>query len=145
MLVIGIGGILVMNVGQASSPGLPQDAIANGESIFFTATDLPGRPMPYQGGMMMRMACANCHGANGRGLFTPMFVSPNITYENLTDPAGMLEPSGERGPAYTDELIRQAITQGVDSEGKPLRWPMPRWLMSDRDLNDVIAFLKTLP
>jgi len=22
---------------------------------------------------------------------------------------------------------------------------MPRWLMSDRDLNEVIAFLKTLP
>lgn len=145
MLAVGVAGIVAISVGQASGSTPSPDPVANGRSIFFRAADLTGRPIPYQGGMMMRMACANCHGANGHGLYTMMFVSPNITYKNLTDPAGLLEPNGGRGPTYTDELIKRAITQGIDAEGTPLQWPMPRWLMSDADLNDVIAFLKTLP
>ncbi len=94
---------------------------------------------------MMRTSCASCHGLDGHGLRTPMFVSPNITYRNLTDPAGMLEPDGTRGPTYTNDLIRRAIAQGIDAEGKPLDWPMPRWQLTDREWNDLLAHLKTLP
>jgi len=57
----------------------------------------------------------------------------------------MLEPDGTRGPTYTDELIRRAVTQGIDAEGKPLAWPMPRWLLSDAEWQDLLAYLKTLP
>jgi len=46
--------------------------------------------------------------------------------------------------SYTDETIKQAITEGVEPDGEPLDWPMPRWSMSDEDLNDLIEFLKTL-
>lgn len=60
-----VGGVAVMNVGQAVGPAPSPDPVANGERIFFTAADLAGRPIPYQGGMMMRMACANCHGPMG--------------------------------------------------------------------------------
>jgi len=93
----------------------------------------------------MRMSCAGCHGPEGQGQASPMFVSPSITYQNLTDPAGMLEPDGTRGPTYTDETLKRAITRGADPNGEPLAWPMPRWQMSERDLDDLIAFLKTLP
>jgi mono/diheme cytochrome c family protein len=93
----------------------------------------------------MRASCASCHGQAGRGLRTPMFVSPNITHRNLTDPAGMLEPDGTRGLTYTDDLIRRAIVQGIDTEGKPLDWPMPKWQLTDAEWNDLLAYLKTLP
>ncbi|MCL5027312.1 MAG: cytochrome c [Chloroflexi bacterium] len=122
-------------------------AVANGSLIYFTATDSSGRALTYQGRgmmMMMRVTCAGCHGPDGHGEQTPMFVSPNITYANLTSPAGMLEPNGERIPPYNDETLKRAITQGIDSQGKPLDWPMPRWQMPDMDLDDLIAFLKTL-
>lgn len=57
----------------------------------------------------------------------------------------MKEVRGQRGhPPYTDELIKRAITEGLDPGGKPLDKTMPRWKMSDRDLDDVIAYLKQL-
>jgi hypothetical protein len=45
---------------------------------------------------------------------------------------------------YTDELVRRAITEGLDAEGKTLHWIMPRWTISERDLDDLIGYLKTL-
>jgi len=54
---------------------------------------------------------------------------------------------GEEGmehEPYTDEDIKRAITEGIEPDGEPLDWPMPRWTMSDEDLDDLIEFLKTL-
>jgi len=50
----------------------------------------------------------------------------------------------EEHPPYTDETIKRAITQGVDPAGEPLEWPMPRWSMSDEDLEDLLDYLKSL-
>jgi len=47
-------------------------------------------------------------------------------------------------PPYTDALIMRAITQGLDPAGEPLDWTMPRWQMSEADLTDLLAYLKTL-
>lgn len=126
-------------------PGLDAAPETRGAWIFQTGTDADGQPIPYTGGMMMRTSCANCHGRDGRGLRTGMFISLDITYRNLTDPAGMLEPDGERGPTYTDALIRRAVQQGLDAEGRQLDLPMPRSLLSDRQWEDLLTYLKTLP
>ena len=45
---------------------------------------------------------------------------------------------------YTDALIKRAIVQGIDEDGEPLNWTMPRWQMSEADLNGLINYLKTL-
>ncbi len=45
--------------------------------------------------------------------------------------------------AYTDETLRRAITHGLDPEGKPFDQAMPKWSMSERDLNDLIGYLKS--
>jgi mono/diheme cytochrome c family protein len=151
LLAIGIGGLVLLGAGllpmDQALPGVGGSAhgsAARGEWIFRRATDVNGQPIPYSGGMMMPMSCAGCHGAEGHGIRTPMFESPNITYRNLTDPAGMREPDGTRGPRYTDALIRRAVTQGIDASGKPLDWPMPRWHLSSREWEDLLAYLKTL-
>jgi hypothetical protein len=47
-------------------------------------------------------------------------------------------------PSCVDVLIRRPITQGLDPGGDPLDWTMRRWQMTDADLNDVLAYLKTL-
>jgi Cytochrome c len=54
------------------------------------------------GGGMMAAGCANCHGLDGRGRVTQTFTAPDITYANLTDPAGMMQPDGSRSSAYAD-------------------------------------------
>ena len=146
-ITIGVLGLLVTAVIASSTGPVTATAVDRGRWIYFTATDPDaGTPIPYTGGMMMPMACADCHGADGRGLRTPMFTSPDIRYRNLTDPAGMVEPDGSRGHSYhDDDEICRAITQGIDPEGDPLAWPMPRWQLSDRQCTDLLAFLKSLP
>jgi mono/diheme cytochrome c family protein len=50
--------------------------------------------------------------------------------------------------AWSDAEIKRAITQGVRKDGSPLKPPMGYPLyarMSDADLNDVVAYLRTVP
>jgi mono/diheme cytochrome c family protein len=50
--------------------------------------------------------------------------------------------------AWSDAEIKRAITQGVRKDGTPLKPPMgyPMYArMSDADLSDVVAYLRTLP
>ena len=149
LLAIGIVGLGLLNLWAAGVFAGAGDsgsaAIANGARIYWAGTAINGRPVPSRGGMMMGMSCAQCHGPDGRGQRTPMFASSDITYGNLTDPAGMLEPDGDRGHTYTDDLIRRAVTQGTGAAGKPLAWPMPRWQLTSEEMSDLLAYLKTLP
>lgn len=74
-----------------------------------------------------------------------MFSAPNITYRNLTDPKGMIEPDGSRGPTYTDAEIQRAVEQGIGPDGDQLDTTMPRWQLTDQEFNALLAYLKTLP
>lgn len=142
---------LALILALAAACGLGQRSFgSDGERIFFTGTNSRGERISYDGGAgmmmgMMRANCAQCHGDDGRGRRTMMFTTPNITYRNLTDPQGMLEPDGERGHTYTEATIKRAITQGLDAEGEPLDSRMPRWGMDEQDLGDLVDYLKTLP
>jgi cytochrome c oxidase subunit II len=142
---------------------------SNGEQIYFTSTSQRGTPITFdmpEGGMMGRgmrdrmpmmrggmMSCADCHGSDGRGgrvqMMMATFTAPDIRWESLTAEDHAHGPGddhdGEMGhPAYTEETLRRAIVQGVDPAGEPLDWPMPRWRMSEEELNDLINFIKTL-
>ena len=67
-------------------------------------------------------------------------IPTNIRYNVLTGK----EKESKEEEHYTDALIKRAITQGLDPDGKPLDWTMPRWQMSEDDLNALIEYLKTL-
>lgn len=142
--ILGLGIIGALASRQISRGFSPKE---RGRWIYSTATDPDsGAPIPSSGGMMMPMACADCHGIDGRGLRTPMSVSPDIRYRNLTDPQGMIEPNGSRGRTYhSDKEIRRAITAGIGPDGEPLSWPMPRWQLTDQQFRDLLAYLKALP
>lgn len=128
------------------TPGGSTDPLALGRRIFESGIGTDGQPIVRTGGSgMMTSGCASCHGWDGHGRRTMMFTAPNITYANLTDPAGMLEPDGSRGPTFTDALIRRAVVEGVDADGEALSTSMPRWQLSDQDWADLLLFLKTLP
>lgn len=127
-----------------------QSYSSNGERIYFTGTSESGDPIRanrrgMQGMMARGMACADCHGSDGRGgtvrMMMGTYTVPDIRYATLT---GEEHEEGEEHPAYTDETIKRAITEGIDPAGEALEWPMPRWEMSESDLNDLLDFLKTL-
>lgn len=139
----------------ALNPVFPNDYDSNGERIYFTGTStsdaevvpvMLGRHTMQQG----MMACVNCHGPEGRGgtitMMMDTFTAPDIRYSTLTESEEHQEADEhEAHPVYTDETIKRAITEGLDPAGEPLDWPMPRWQMSDADLDDIVAYLKTLP
>ena len=84
-----------------------------------------------------RLSCASWHGPNGVGGEHTMGMmqvmnAPDIRWKTLEDD-------------YDASTFKRAVEQGLDEEGQPLSDDMPRWQMSDEDINDLIAFLKTLP
>lgn len=148
-----LGGC-VMPMLAGTGTRLNRTYASNGQQIYFTSTSQRGTPITFEmpggmmGGMHMAggaMACVDCHGPNGRGgrvqMMMTSFTAPDIRYSTLT--AGEMT-HGEEHPPYTDETLKRAITQGLDPAGDPLDWPMPRWSMSEADLNDLITYLKTL-
>jgi cytochrome c oxidase subunit 2 len=148
--LLAVAGVLV--VGASRHGG---SAASRGEVIFQTGRDASGALIPRSGsatngggmmggGGMMRVSCASCHGSDGRGRATMMFTAPDITYGNLTDPKGMLQPDGTRGPTYTDTILRTAVTTGLDPTGAHLAAPMPQWQLTDSRWGDLLAYLKTL-
>jgi cytochrome c oxidase subunit 2 len=152
LLLIVIGAGLVAALGPAAVLGRgPADGGAllssgygsNGERIYFTATSNSGQPIRADvgRGMMGGMrSCATCHGADGRGgrvgMMMSSFEAPDIRFQVL---------STQEDPPFTDETIKRAITEGVDTRGEPLKAPMPRWSMSASDLDDLVGYLKSLP
>lgn len=127
---------------------------SNGESIYFTARSSSAESITYSGGirMMHPLACANCHGADGRGGRVSMmmwsFDTPDITWDNLTEEKHHEEEGDEQEqeehPPYTEETLKRAITGGINPAGDPLDSEMPRWRMSEQDLDDLVEFIKTL-
>ncbi|MBN2075182.1 MAG: c-type cytochrome [Dehalococcoidales bacterium] len=144
--------ILILGIGLISA--CSRSYASNGERIYFTATSESGDSISYSGSitMMHSITCANCHGADGKGGRVNMmmwsFETPDITWERLTSADHHEEGNGEEEheehPPYTEDTIRQAITKGVNPAGEPLDEEMPRWRMSQQDLNDLIDFLKIL-
>ncbi len=150
LVAVGVIGLLILNV--VYSPGYSLSGFrSNGERIFFTATSNSGKITSSIGTMTMRggmMGCAVCHGADGKGRRGSMMMwdyeAPDIRYSSLTTEGHGGQAGHEGEPPFTDELIKRAITQGLDPEGKQLKPPMPVYQMSDSDLNDLMAYLKTL-
>lgn len=46
---------------------------------------------------------------------------------------------------FDAEKFRLAVVKGQDPDGTQLKQDMPRWNISNDDLDDLISFLKTLP
>ncbi len=71
-------------------------------------------------------------------------VIPDITYGTLAQPWAASPPSDRARAAYTDALLARAITQGIDSSGQQLAALMPRWMLSESELQDLLKYLKRL-
>lgn len=90
------------------------------------------------------ITCLGCHGEDGRGGQEGGVLTSDIRYVYLTKPYGVAHPSGRKHPPYTDELLKNAITNGLDPAGNKLDPTMVRWEMSDSDMNDLCAYVHRL-
>ena len=71
-------------------------------------------------------------------------VPSDIRYEALARQEHQEGEGARKHAPYTDALIKRAISEGLDPAGNSLDWTMPRWRMMPEDLEDLVAFLKTL-
>jgi len=87
--------------------------------------------------LYVRNGCINCHGPSGLG------GVPNPLSEDKAIPP--LSGQDFRGEFNTDEKIKSMIRSG-SVIGKPPITSMPHWggILSEEQLNDLVAYLKTL-
>ncbi len=122
------GGKLIYSKGESPSGSVLEAVLGEG------STTVPGTLMP----------CAGCHGAGGNGRAEGGVVPSEITWSALTRARETESPLAHRRPAYDLASLRRVMRQGVDPAGHELGVTMPRYKISDQDLDDLIAYLKQL-
>ncbi len=71
-------------------------------------------------------------------------VVGDILYQPLRLPTRKPPLAPIQRPAYTDETLKIAIRDGVGADGEVLSAFMPRYALSDEDLDSLISYLKSL-
>lgn len=118
---------------------------SNGERIYFTGLSGSGAKITSTGGPTSsdwllvdgRFACVSCHGPSGEGVLHNLGPEQYIFAKAIRWSA--LQSN------YDAEKFKTAVVKGLYPNGDELQREMPHWTMSDDDLADLIAFLKTLP
>jgi ABC-type branched-subunit amino acid transport system substrate-binding protein len=87
--------------------------------------------------------CANCHGLTGLGGKEGGLQPPPIAWDMLASPRSS-SFSGQMRPAYDEASLKRAIAAGIDARGATLHQGMPRYRMSDEQMNDLLAYLRVI-
>ena len=129
-----------------------------GESIYLRGVAKQGHAVEAARSADSRLkgqavACANCHQRSGLGGREGRIVIPPITARYLYRPRASITEDrdipfvagmhADRQP-YTDATLARAISDGFDSEGKPLNFMMPRYALANDDMAALVAHLKEL-
>jgi mono/diheme cytochrome c family protein len=93
--------------------------------------------------------CGDCHtprDANGEPDTARWLVGGPVVYlPARPDPNWpLLEPRIAGTPPASDAAMITLFMTGIWVDGKPLRWPMPRFQMTRSDAEAVLAYLKSL-
>ncbi|RJP20905.1 MAG: hypothetical protein C4529_08680 [Deltaproteobacteria bacterium] len=88
--------------------------------------------------------CVNCHRPDGKGIREGGVTSADITWFHLTKETTGPRTSGRVHVPYTGDALRNAVTGGRDPAGRELNGAHPRFDISPRDLDDLVAYLRIL-
>lgn len=135
-----------------------QSIVQRGQQIYRQGILPSGEPLQglMQGDLTFsgaQAACITCHRRSGLGSIeggrSVLPVTGTALYQ--PGPAGLWQKFAFKTqgndffrPAYTDSSLSKAIRDGVTPTGRALRAPMPRFNLSDDDMQALIAYLKTL-
>jgi cytochrome c oxidase subunit II len=140
-------GVLVVVAACGAESETSAD-VALGETIYVEGTDADGTQITRttEAGILSQSGCFACHGTDGKGrsIDTKVgkFDAPDIRWSVISQPI----PNGEGGtdPAYDPTKFASAVREGIDSGGGQLDPVMPRWQLTDPEVNALIAYLQTL-
>lgn len=98
-------------------------------------------------------ACVQCHRRSGLGggegqksirPITGRQLFAQATVSTTTERAGWLSAGAQARPPYTVATLAQALREGVDPAGRTLDELMPRFDMSDADVEQLATYLQVL-
>ncbi len=131
-----------------TSGGVLNPSEERGKQIYFTGRSPSDEDIiAYFGEKKLELpgeaaTCGSCHGYDGTGRPESGLVPTNITWKYLTKSYGHVHASGlEHGP-FTEESLNEYLKSGVYPDGARGDPSMPLYHMSDRDLDDLIAYIK---
>ena len=97
------------------------------------------------------MACTNCHRRSGLGTVEGPVTTPPVTGRVLFNPVtlgnsaiGVRTTGPGTRPAYDGQSLARVLRDGIDPAGRVLSPTMPRYALSDADVTDLAAYLRTL-
>ncbi len=98
------------------------------------------------------VTCVSCHKRSGIGSSESGKLIPAITKQALYDriPYGLSKKSLARVNSvnkrikYTDESLKKLLLTGITPEGRSVNPLMPKFILSEKNSNHLIAYLKTL-
>lgn len=116
-----------------------------GERIYFTGTDENGRDISRSGGVLSlepKGGCSDCHGYDAEGrIISANITAPDIRWRELTANTGALQRGVIHVP-YTRDSFAKVLREGTAPEGYRFE-VMPKWRMSDAQVDALIEFLNT--
>jgi hypothetical protein len=147
-------------LGGLAPPGPADAAPADrvGQAIYVRGVRGSGEPLQgIRGGGLVTSgadaACVNCHQRSGLGSVEGGVSIPPVTGDFLfrsrahdaSEPAMPYVESvhANRDP-YTEATLARAIRDGVDPQGRPLSYVMPRYALDDEDMAALVAYLRRL-
>ena len=143
----------------AVSPPIPGTPATGAGQAIYLRGELPSGAQvsgTREGGLVssgLEAACVNCHQRSGLGTIEGRQSVPPVAGDYLFHSRAQAadEPElryveslhGNRDP-YSEATLARAIREGLDSQGRPLSYLMPRYALGDQDMAALIAYLKTL-
>lgn len=134
-----------------------ETAIEEGKKIYRKGLLSDGQPLQAIGQSGLKVTgvqttCANCHRRSGYGSSEGSIIAPAIHGKVLYTAREIqhreLASTRRSGvgvrPAYTDETLSRAIRKGIGADGRSLGQFMPRFDLSDGELDSLIVYLKVL-
>ncbi|MDA8431630.1 MAG: c-type cytochrome [Nitrospiraceae bacterium] len=148
-----------VRAGEAPGPGaaeLPKaETLRLGERMYREGVLPSGQPMkavvkgdiPVAG---TAFTCMSCHLRSGLGSVEGGVITPATNGKNLYQPIASqhkyyaVSAAPPVRPAYTDKTLADALRAGIDPRGRKLSDVMPRYMLDDKDMAALIAYLKSL-
>lgn len=145
------GSLALALAALAPATGLAEDArLELGRRIFLDGRNGAGEPIRALFGRQATaitgaaVACGNCHGADGRGRPEGGVVPPDITWEDLTKPYGLVRAGGRKHGPYDERSFARAVSEGIDPDGQRIDGAMPRFSLSTSEMQALTAYLQQL-
>ena len=115
------------------------DPTALGSRIYLTGQAETG-PLNYELGPdwfgLTKLGCQACHGPAGHGQV--------VRAGAVTGAAPPLTRNALARRGYDEATLRRAIIEGLDVTGRPMSYYMPRWKLSERELQALLGYLAAL-